>query len=159
VRLIFASFVAVLLVTGCQTQQVSRPIDPEALGMHASMEPTPDEAMRLEQDAITAFSGVFGTPLPISFALSGPTTGWSTDRGELRQIRASARLPRSEFRARTASKGWREIAISREYLKAMHLPSSVPKDYMTCYAGRVNDKPAYLFWSDYAETTMLVLDY
>jgi hypothetical protein len=158
-RLVAASLVAVLLVTACQTQRAALPIDPEAMGMHASMETTPDEAMRLQQDAITAFIAVFGKPLPTSFALSGPTTGWSTRKGELRQIRASAKLPRGEFRARTASKGWREIAIPQEYLKPMHLPPDVPKDYMTCYVGLVSGKPAYLFWSDYAETTMLVLDY
>jgi hypothetical protein len=158
-RLIVTSFVAVLITTGCQTQHASRPIEPEALGMHASLERTPDEARRLQRDAISAFVTVLGQPLPTPFALEGSTTGWFTDKGELRQIRASAKLPRGEFRARTASKGWREIEMPREYLRSMHLPSDVPRDYMTCYLGQVSDKPAYLFWSDFAETTMLVLDY
>jgi hypothetical protein len=158
-RLIVTILVAVLLVSGCQTQRTSCPIDPGALGMHASMEPTPDEVMRLQRDAMNAFMAVLGRPLPTPFSLEGSPTGWFTHKGELRQIRASAKLSRDEFRARMASKSWRQIAIPREYLRAMHLPSDVPKDYMTCYVGRVSDKSAYLFWSDYAEITMLVLDY
>ncbi len=127
--------------------------------MHDSMEPTRDEAMKLQRDAMSAFGAVLGQPLPTQFTLEAPATGWVTDKGELRQIRASAKLPPGEFRARTASKGWREVAIPREYLRAMHLPPDVPKSYMTCYVGRVNGKAAYLFWSNYAGTTMLVLDY
>jgi hypothetical protein len=154
-----ATFLALLILVGCQTQQARHPIDPEALGMRPKMEPTPDQAMKLQRDAIAAFISTFGQPLPTQFRLDGPTTGWFTDKGELRQVRASAKLPRGEFRMRTSSKGWREIPIPSEYLKAMHLPPDVPKDYMTCYVGLVGSKPAYLFWSDYAETTMLVLDY
>lgn len=137
----------------------SRPMDPEAMGLHASTEPTPDETLKLQQHAIAAFTAVFGEPLPASFAVTGSPTGWFTDKGELRQIRVSAKLSRWEFRARTAAKNWREVAMPGDYLKAMHLPPGVPKDYMTCYAGQVGEKPAYLFWSEYAETTMLVVDY
>ena len=149
------AFLALLVFTGCQT----RPINPEALGMYSKMEPTPDEAMKLQQDAMTGFVAVFGQPLPTQFRLERNTAGWFTDNGELRQVRASAKLPRGEFRARTDSKGWREVTIPGEYLEAMHLPPNVPKDYMTCYLGQVSGKPAYLFWSDYAETAMLVMDY
>ncbi|MBI5802336.1 MAG: hypothetical protein HZA92_16625 [Verrucomicrobia bacterium] len=158
-RLVIARFFVLLILCGCQTQQIRRPIDPEVLGMLPKMEPTTDEALKLGEDAVAAFVATFGQPLPTQLRLDGPTTGWFTDKGELRQLRAAAKLPRSEFRRRTASKGWREIPIPQEYLKAMHLPPIVPKDYMTCYVGQVSSKPAYLFWSDYAETAMLVLDY
>ena len=130
-RLTIASLLALLLLSGCQTQRARRPIDPEALGMEPKMEPTPDEAMELRRDAIAAYAVLFGEPLPTQFRLDGPTTGWFTFMGELRQVRATAKLPRGEFRMRTASKGWREVPIPREYLKAMHLPQDVPKNYMT----------------------------
>lgn len=136
-----------------------RPIDPEAMGLHPAMEPTPDEAKKLQQQALEAFGAIFGKPLPAQLGLDGLPTGWFNDAGELRQLRASATLPRGEFRARRISRDWREIAIPGEYRTAMHLPSNVPGDYMTCYLGKVNYQPAYLFWSDQAQTAMLVLDY
>jgi len=158
-RLACITFFAVLLLCGCQTQQVRRPINPEASGMYPKMNLTPDEAMKLERDAITAFITILGQPLPPQFRIDGPTTGWFTDKDQLRQVRASAKLPRDEFRKRTASKGWHEVPIPSEYLTAMHLPPDMPKHYMMCYVGRVGSKPAYLFWSEYGETAMLVLNY
>ena len=127
--------------------------------MHPRIEPSPDEVMKLQQDAWNAFTSVFGQPLPGQFQLSGPITGWFTEKGELRQVRSSAKLSRDEFETRTDLKSWHEISIPREYLRAMHLPPEVSRDYMRCYVGTVGNKPAYLFWSSYAETAMLVFDY
>jgi len=149
---------ALVILCGCRTQESFHPIDPEAMGMHPKMEPTPAEATKLEEIASDAFVATFGQPMPAQFRLDD-TTGWFTNEGELRQVRASAKLPRGEFRTRTASKGWHQITIPSEYLKSMHLPPNPPKSYMTCYVGQVSGKPAYLFWSDYAESTMLVFDY
>ena len=97
--------------------------------------------------------------VPADFKLSFPSAGWYNNKGELKQVRVTAKLLRGEFQSRILSKNWREIAIPPEYLDAMHLPQNVLKDYMTCYLGRVHNKPAYLFWSKYEETVMLVFDF
>ena len=157
-RFIAAIFGPLVVLTGCQTEPPRRPIDPETFGLHPTTEMTAAEQIKLEQAAFDAFVSTFGKPLPSPFRLDN-ATGWFTDSGKLGQLRTSAKLPRSEFKKLTASKGWREIPLPNEYLSAMHLPSNVPKGYMTCYIGQVNEKPAYLFWSDYEETTMLVVDY
>jgi hypothetical protein len=49
--------------------------------------------------------------------------------------------------------------MPRDYSKAMHLPPDVPRSYLRCYVCQVAGKPAFLFWSHYAETAMLVVDY
>jgi len=89
-RIAAISLVALFTLSGCQTHQARRPINPETLGMHPKMEPTPDEAMKLQEDAIGAFVGTFGRPLPTEFRLDGTPTGWFTDKGELRQLCALA---------------------------------------------------------------------
>jgi len=63
-RLTIASLLVVLLLSGCQTQRARRPIDPEALGMQPKMEPTPDEAMELSRDAISAYAASSSAPFP-----------------------------------------------------------------------------------------------
>ncbi len=158
-RLTLVTLLSLLLLSGCRTPQARHPINPEALGMFPKLEQTDAETQRLSQDTFAAFTSLFGQPLPPQFSLDQPAVGWFTDAGELKQLRASAKIPRTEFHARITSKSWREIPLPPEYLAAMHLSPDVPKAYLTCYLGSLAGQPAYLFWSDYAETIMLVLDY
>ncbi|MDB6063964.1 MAG: hypothetical protein JWR26_172 [Pedosphaera sp.] len=158
VRVLIVLCVVGLLAAGCRTPQEPTPINPEALGMHSKTEPAPEEWKKLQQQAMVAFIDVFGRPLPDSFTLKEQAIGWFTDDGAMRQIRASAKMPREEFRSRMRGAGWRAVPIPSHFLAAMHLPSDVPKDYMRCYLGQIKGKPSYLLWSDYAEVVMLVVD-
>jgi|SRR6266536_1517715 len=148
-----------LVVIGCRTAVVHRPIDPEAMGMQPQMEPTQAQYDKLQEQAWYAFGTILGEPLPDTFAWQGPTTGWFSKDGRLRQIRSAAKIPRREFHRRFHLKRWQEIPIPEEYYEPMHLPRSAPKDYMTCFVGQVKGKPAYVLWSDYTEAVALVLDY
>ncbi|HEY1171480.1 MAG TPA: hypothetical protein VGH19_08940 [Verrucomicrobiae bacterium] len=158
-RLTFVTLIALLILSGCHTPQARHPINPEALGIFPKLEKTPAEDLRLEQDTLAAFIALFGEPLSPQFRLEQPVVGWFNEIGELKQLRASAKIPRAEFHTRTTTKSWREIPLPPEYLKAMHLSPDVPKSYMTCFVGSLKGQPAYLFWNDYAETIMLILDY
>ena len=137
----------------------SRPIDPEVMGMHPDLEPAPSEAARVRKLSMEAFAAAIKAPLPDTFQFHGLATGWYSDQGELRQLRAEAKLPREAFQSRENPQNWTEIAIPKEFLASMHLSPAAPKSYMTCYLGQIEGKPAYLFWSDDAETMMLVVDY
>ncbi len=148
-----------LVVIGCHTAIPHHPIDPEAMGMQPQMEPTQAQYDKLQEQAYDAFGAILGEPLPDTFTWDGPTTGWFSKDGKLRQIRSGAKIPRQEFHGRFPAKHWQEIPIPEEYYGPMHLPHGVPKDYMTCYVGQVKGKPAYVLWSDYAEVAALVLDY
>jgi hypothetical protein len=139
------------------SQDLPHPADPEALSLSSHPATTPDEMAKLEQTAVADFKTVF-RKLPKDFTLAVPPTGWFTPKGELKQLRAAASVPRQTFLAGFQEGKWSEISIPPDYLSTMQLPPNVPKTEMACYAGLVKGKPAYLFWSDYAESALLVAD-
>jgi len=158
-KVLLATLLIALYVVACSTTQTARPIDPETLGMVPYTGKTKVESQRLQQDALNAYRSVFGDPRPTSIMWDGPVTGWFTPAGQLSQLRAGLKMLRADFHARFLKENWKEIPVPRNYLSSMHLPSDTPRKHMTCYLGQVNGKPAYLFWSDDAQTMMLVFDY
>jgi hypothetical protein len=97
--------------------------------------------------------------LPRNFNLDGPATAWFDTEGEMKQLRAAARFSRQFFHATFPAGQWCEVPVPEEYATVMDLQGTVPKEEMTCYLGQLQHKPAYLFWSDVAESAMLVVDY
>lgn len=160
-------WVIAIAVVGCRSSVVQHPtvavaqypVDAEAVGMKPVMQPTQAQSEQFERKAWDAFGVILGKPLPDTIRSEGPTTGWYSKSGKPGQLRAGFKLPRGEFYKRLPLMLWREIPIPKEYYEPMHLPRNAPKSYMTCNVGQVKGKPAYLFWSDYSEGGMLVLDY
>jgi hypothetical protein len=138
---------------------MARPRPPEAFANEPLFERSPERANQLNQESIITFKAVLGEPLPLTLTQMLPEGGAFNGRGGLEQLCVTAKLPRKEFRRRLKGKDWRAIPIPANYLKGMHLPPHTPRDYMACHLGQVNGKPAYLFWSDYAERIMVVVDY
>jgi hypothetical protein len=136
----------------------ARPSNSAALGLSAHTDPTPAEVARLQHVALAAYNSVFGGRLPKAFVLDAPAIGWFTKEGQLKQLRAAAGMSRRDFHAGFPVAKWTEIAVPPEYVSTMQLPASVSKADMTCYIGEVGGKPAYLFWSETAESTLLVVD-
>jgi hypothetical protein len=139
------------------SRDLPQPADPQALSLTSHPAATEAEMAKLEQTAVADFKAVF-RKLPKDFTLAVPPTGWFTPQGELKQLRAAASVPRQTFLAGFQEGKWSEISIPPDYLSTMHLPATVSKEEMACYAGLVKGRPAYLFWSDYAESALLVAD-
>lgn len=139
-------------------QTLRRPINPEAVGIFPQMEPTEEQDVKLSKQAWDAFRAIFGESLPNTVTSEEAPAGWFSKDGKLRQLRAGFKIPRQEFHKRFPAKYWQEISIPEEYYESMHMPHNTPKDYMTCYVGQVEGKPAYVLWSDYGEALLLVFD-
>jgi hypothetical protein len=175
-RIFLSLMLAGLLLDGCASSKTPKqkpetgwpkmdasdmvhPMKAEALGLAPRGPKNADEAKTLSQEATLAFSLAFNHHLPKSFALDGPAIGWFNDTNQLKQLRTTARISRSEFNADFPSALWAEIPVPPEYLSSMGLAANVSHDEMTCFLGQLNHHPAYLFWSAEAETAMLVADY
>ena len=172
----FLCFLPVVLAAGCgspksagktseagwprmDSADLARPSNPETVGWTRQTAPSGAESARLEVDARAAFTTVFDGKLPKNFSLESAPMAWLNPKGELKQLRAVADIPRATFRAAFPRDKWAEVPVPPDYLQLMRLAPGTPANEMTCFAGRVNTKPAYVFWSEYAETAMLVLDY
>jgi hypothetical protein len=138
---------------------LARPGVPEVQGWMPQTAPSAAEEGRLEREASAAYSTVFERKLPKKFALEAAPIGWLNAKGELKQLRAAASLPRQVFQSAFPLAKWAEVPVPAEYLVVMHLSPGTPTNEMTCYVGRVRGKPAYVFWSEAGETVLLVIDY
>jgi hypothetical protein len=138
---------------------LGRPGVPEVQGWMPEAAPSAAEAMRLQREASAAYATVFEGRLPKTFPLAAAPIGWLNEKGELKQLRAAASMPRQVFRSAFPVAKWAEVPVPAEYLAVMHLAPGTPTNEMTCYVGRLRGKPAYVFWSEAAETVLLVIDY
>jgi len=142
-----------------EASDTAQPANPEKAGWTQQISPSPAEVLRLQGEASAAFQSVLNGKLPKAFGLAATPTAWLGEHGELKQIRAAANIPRHLFRTSFPVEKWTEVPVPEEYLSLMHLPANTPNNEMACFVGRIKGKPAYVFWSDPAETAMVVVDY
>ena len=156
-HIVFATL-CVCFVTGCR----SLPYDPDSAGLEASsfsQDITSQQIAHIQEGALSSFRAAFGGTLPASFVMEADPTGWFTPATkELIQIRAGAKISRADFARCFPKSLWHEEAIPSSYRAVMHLPANAPKDYMMFYVGKINHRPAGIFWSDSFQELLLVVD-
>ena len=156
-QIVFATL-CTCFFTGCR----SLPYDPESTGLVASsfsQDITSQQMAHVKEEALAAYRTAFGGTLPASFVIDSESTGWFTPTTkELIQIRVEAEMSRDDFARNFPKALWHEEAIPSSFRAVMSLPADAPKDYMTCYVGKINHRPACIFWSDYSQELLLVVD-
>jgi hypothetical protein len=107
--------------------------------------------MRQRRAAI--LQSVFGPNLPASVSDRS-----RSGKSDVATITIEGHLPKQEFDRLFDRTKWKEIPIPEDYLHIMHLPPDTPRDYMTCFSGKMDRNSAKLFWSEYAETFLLAVE-
>jgi hypothetical protein len=111
------------------------------------------QAWQAQRQRAVILRSAFGPDLPASVSY-----GSRTGKSDIAAITIEGHIPKEQFSRLLDRAKWKEIPIPEDYLHIMHLPSDTPKDYMTCYSGQIELRPAKLFWSDYAGVFLLTVE-
>lgn len=128
------------------------------------------EKLDAANNAKRLVSQLFGDPLPSSINIDGQTL-WKESRFRVTlrpnerggnetldsRLFVQLKVSKADFNVRFRRGEWREIPIPWEVIRPMHLPPGAPREYMSCFLGKVGTSPAYVFWSEYHESMMVVV--